>query len=134
MTDEATLRLACLTYFRSHFPQAVVFRHEDSLRAGIPDASISWRGVTSWWEFKYADPNVKWRGAQAAELQRMHSTGIPAFYVVYLETPTIDGPDHMTLIVTPDARYRELRTDRTTLGFDHRFVAEFIERVHNASR
>lgn len=129
--SEASLRAACVNLFRQRNPQAVVFRHEDSLRAGIPDTSISWRAVTSFWEFKYADPHPKWRGAQGAELQRMHSTGIPAFYVIYYEA----GPSLLqTLIVTPDARYREMRTDRFAEGFNHRFVSEFIERIHNASR
>ena len=124
--SEAKYRGECLAVYRRRRPQAVIFRHEDSLRAGIPDTSIGLSRIVSWWEFKHAAPAVKWRGAQAAELQRLHSTGIPAYYVVFQEKQG----DLWTLIVAADARYRELRPVAFTDGFNYRFVADFIDQVH----
>lgn len=34
---------------------AVIFKHHD-ITAGMPDFSVTWRGVTSWWEAKHAKP------------------------------------------------------------------------------
>jgi len=129
LTDlsEAKLRAAALTLFRAKHPQAVVFRHEDSLRAGIPDTSISWRGITSWWEFKYANPTIKWRGAQTAEMRRMWSTGIPAHFVIYSEFRG-SGPE-LRIVPATDS-YKNLQTPHYAVNFNHRILLDCIERIH----
>lgn len=124
--NEASLRASTLALFRKKHPEAVVFRHEDLFRAGVPDTSISYHRLTSWWEFKYGHPTIHWRGAQAAEMRRLWSCGIPAYYVIFLEK------DHQrwTLIVPATANYRELKTDHYAQNFSYQTVVEFIDQVH----
>lgn len=123
---EAEHRAAVMDLFRKECPRAVVFRHEDSLRAGIPDTSINWKRLTSWWEFKHGNPTIKWRGAQSAELRRLWSTGIPAYYVIFQER---DG-ERATLIVPATESYRNLQTPHYATNFSYRFVVEFFKLIH----
>jgi hypothetical protein len=129
--SEAKLRAAALGVFRKAHSSAVVFRHEDSLRAGVPDTSISWRGVTSWWEFKFGGNTIKWRGAQSAELVRLHSTSIPAFFVVFRET---NERGRELFIVPATAGHRNLQTHLYAASWDYQYLLQFIERVHGWSR
>ena len=125
--SEAKLRSEALTMFRAKHPQAVVFRHEDAIRAAVPDVSIGWHRIGSWWEFKYANPTVKWRGAQSAEMCRLWSTGVPAYFVIYRET---QERGQELLIVPATVDHKNLQTPHYAANFDHRFLIKFIEHVH----
>ena len=43
---------AFLKKVQAMLPDAVIFKHNDRITAGIPDASISRKGTTMWIEFK----------------------------------------------------------------------------------
>lgn len=124
--SEAKHRASTLELFKKQHPLSVVFRFEDMFRAGIPDSSIAWKRVVSYWEFKYASPTVKWRGAQSAEMRRLWSTGIPAYYVIFLNT----REGRRTLIQPATADYKNLQTPHFVVDFDYWFIVKFIERVH----
>jgi hypothetical protein len=121
-----------MTLYRKRNPQAVVFRHEDIFRAGVPDTSIS-RRLTSWWEFKYAlsFSRIKWRGAQGAEMMRLWSCGIPAYFVVY--TDTKDAGQELRIVPAMPG-YKNLQTPHYAPNWNHQFLIQFIERIHGEGR
>lgn len=55
--NEATRKAQLVKQIKATFPGFVVFRHEDSFTAGIPDISVSNRDVlkTVWLEVKYGN-------------------------------------------------------------------------------
>ena len=131
--SEASARAAALALYRKRNPQAVVFRHEDSIRAGVPDASISNHGITSWWEFKFEDAQgrIKWRGAQSAEMCRLWSRKIPAYFAIWRPTTACwwivpAGLNHDQHKNFKDALYE--------VNSSHRFLVDLIERVHREGR
>ena len=124
--SEAKHRAATVALFKKQHPTAVVFRHEDLFRAGVPDTSVSWRRLTSWWEFKYGAPTIHWRGAQAAEMRRLWSCGIPAYYVVFLEKKG----EKWTLVVPATENYKNLQTPHCVANFSYQFVVKCIDLVH----
>lgn len=124
--SEAKFRAANLALAKKHYPSAVIFRHEDSFRAGVPDTSIALNGITSWWEFKYAEPTVHWRGAQGAEMRRLYSTGIPAHYLIFRE----DSNGRHTLIVPATAGYKNFQDSHYVVDFNYNFLIQWIKRVH----
>lgn len=71
---EAKLKRAFVTQARRRFPAAVIFRHEDIRTAGVPDLSFTWRGLTTWIEFKVG-PRPKFAGVQAYTCARLAREG-----------------------------------------------------------
>jgi hypothetical protein len=66
----------------------VVFKHSDSVTAGIPDVSFTWRGYTSWLEVKFVRPEEKSkRGSLLQEdvLRRLSRAGHRAWWIVFSE-------------------------------------------------
>ena len=59
---EKTLTSALLKKFRTRYPQAVVIKHHDAGRVGIPDVSITEGGYTLWVEVKLFRPPRSWIG------------------------------------------------------------------------
>lgn len=117
--NERSLLSACLKHLRMT-TGAVIIKHNDAYTSGIPDVSITWRGCTSWWEFKHGD-KVKWANPlQQLTCKRFASAG--QCYIVLYEAR---GEFNRTVILTPDGV--ELASAR---GFDHKFVARFMERAH----
>lgn len=111
----------------------VLFRHEDRSTFGIPDISATGYNKSSWWEFKHAiarhpggEPDFKSRGNQELSMLRLASAGY-ARYVIYEER----GDIKRVLIVHPK-KLSEWMTmyDSFTTGFNHRWVADQIRRVH----
>jgi hypothetical protein len=52
MTDEAGFKAQTVEAIRKLAPNALAIRHEDKVTTGIPDLSLSYAGITTWWEFK----------------------------------------------------------------------------------
>lgn len=49
---EAKFTKRLITEIKKEMPGAVVFKHADKFTVGVPDMSVSWGGVTTWWEIK----------------------------------------------------------------------------------
>ena len=92
------------------------------MTSGIPDVSVTWRGKTSWWEFKHG-LTIKWANAlQQLTCRRLAAAG-SCRVVLYEEVRDI----RRTCICTPDEEVEVFAT-----GFDHRFVVDVIRRSHAA--
>ena len=50
---EATRTRELLKVLERKLPGAFIIKHADRFRSGVPDASITWGGTTSWLEVKY---------------------------------------------------------------------------------
>jgi hypothetical protein len=125
---EVDTRARSLALFKRLHPGAVVFRHEDLFRAGVPDTSISWKGVVSWWEFKHQTltGRIPWRGAQGAEMRRLWATGVPAYYPIFRETKS----DLMLLVQPATASYKSLDTPTVFRCNVYNNLIQFIEQIH----
>ncbi len=79
-----------LDYIRSHTP-AVAFKYNDRMTAGIPDLSVSWLEITSWWEMK-VEKDVKHTINLSTiltnkiqnEIARRLAAQAPTFFNIYL--------------------------------------------------
>lgn len=120
---EATLKQSLVACLKNRLPGAVVFRHEDRFRAGIPDISVTWGHHTSWLEVKYAAPRIRAREFQDVTLRDLARHGWGSFMVVYfnhagvVETRVID-PLNNSILRTP--------------GLNHNFVVEIIRDNHQS--
>ena len=85
--NEATLKRALVKAIKTTMPGVVVFRHEDQFTAGIPDISVTWAGITTWWEVKYSPIGrnstvTKLQGYTLDQLSRQSTAGL----ITYAET------------------------------------------------
>ena len=60
-------------------------RHEERRggRSGVPDLSITGWFKTTWWEFKYADPDFDSEGLQELTMLRCAAIGAGGWYVIF---------------------------------------------------
>ncbi len=84
---EADLKRRLVRALKSTMPGAVVFRHEDQFTAGIPDISVTWAGITTWWEVKYSpigrsSKPTQLQGYTLDQLSRQSTAGL----ITYAET------------------------------------------------
>lgn len=94
--NEGTLKNQLVKRLEDDMPGAVVLRHEELFRSGIPDMSVTWNGKTTWWEAKLADPNPRGKGIQKLTASRLAEQG-RCYYIIWVASP---GPKR-TLIVEP---------------------------------
>lgn len=113
---EVDLVLALVRKLAEKLPGAVVFKHADTMTAGIPDISVTWGGVTTWLEVKYANPRIEHQEAQALIMARLRVIG-RAYYVIY------DEPTRTIRVTAPGDDFTPLLVER---GFKHEVVADFI--------
>ena len=86
--NEATLKSSLVGVLKNTMPGAVVVRHEDKFKAGVPDISVTWRGTTSWVEVKYERKRRSPLTAlQAKFITDLARTGAPAYALTYRELP-----------------------------------------------
>jgi hypothetical protein len=69
---------------RERRPDFWTIRHEERFNSGTPDISLTGNGGTSWWEVKYANPDVRGPGIQKFVLNRLAKAGY-ARYVIFAE-------------------------------------------------
>lgn len=123
---EADLKVVLVQTFKLILPTFKTLRHEDVRTCGIPDLSTTGLGRTSWLEVKHGTPKFDSIGVQEVTMLQLAGAGF-ARYVIYQEDKT--GENKRTLIVHP--RYlKELEPEVSCVGFNHRFVVEYIYRVH----
>lgn len=120
--DEAYLKRRLVETIRKEMPGAVVYRHEDTFTAGIPDISVTWRGSTTWIEVKFQRRGRKadLTALQSQAIDRFRAAGAAAWVVRYIETK--------------DGKQTEVRrgADPTALipGFDHLQVTCWLRIEH----
>jgi hypothetical protein len=106
---EATVSAPLMKKLREKLPGSVVFKHADLGLKGLPDCSVTWKGLTLWLEFKLMDSaviNGDWgpwgygslvkaiqvrlskAPVQRATCQALHRAG-HCFYVFWLRKPKI---------------------------------------------
>jgi hypothetical protein len=124
---EAVLKSDFVTKCKQHMRGAVVFRHEDVRTAGIPDMSITWNNMTSWWEAKHATPRFASTGIQELTLSRLAANGF-ARYLIWYETAKTPK---QTWIVHPIniSEYASVQ-EVAFYGFNTEDLIEHIRRIH----
>lgn len=60
-----------LREIKSHIPDAVVFKFSDRITRGIPDFSITWCGLTTWFEVKLVANKRPFEPIQYEYLRRL---------------------------------------------------------------
>lgn len=123
---EANLKQSLVEALRQHLRGAVVIRHEDRFTSGIPDVSVTLLGLTSWWECKHACPSIDSRGIQELTALRLAVAGY-CRYLVWEEKKDVKR----TMILHPN-QLAGMVPEAFCAGFDHRWVVEYVRRVHKA--
>lgn len=108
---------------RVRLPHYVTIRHEDAWTSGIPDISLTGRGLTTWIEAKHGTPRFAGTGLQALMLRRLATAG-RAWYLIWREDA--NGADKQTLIVHPE-NLKTLVAEASCSGYSSNFVIDFIE-------
>lgn len=131
-TTESKLKAKLMRTILKDWPAAVAFRHEDRIRSGVPDISVSANLFTSWWEAKYANPVIRSRGIQDLTMRRLERAGV-GYYVVYYNRHDTKRTCIVESHVLHDIMdLQRWRTDCLwTEGFDHTFVLAFMRRIHD---
>jgi len=119
---EATLKRALVKAIKDELQGAVVYRHEDAFSAGRPDISVTWEGVTSWWEVKYEPLGRTSRPTklQAHEVERLGRQTVAGF-VIYRDRVREGGKR---------AYVATWEQEESFPGYDHIGVANAIRGHH----
>jgi hypothetical protein len=83
---EATLKAAFVKQLRATYPRWTVFLHQDKIRAGVPDISITGEGMTSWWECKFAHSSFDSPKVQELTCVRLAQAG-NCRYLIWADLP-----------------------------------------------
>ena len=111
-------------------PGAVVLRFSGAFVAGIPDIAVVWNGKTTWLEIKLVKKHgIIDRGIQRLMLKKLALQG-SAFYVIYAAC----GNKEVFIVEPKNLESWETRYVRFSVGFDHKFVANFIRLLHEGER
>ena len=125
---ESELKAALREVLLAALPGFVLLQHAD-LRYGVPDWSITGFGRTTWLEFKHATPTFDSSGIQELTCMRLANAG-NCRYVIWQE----NGKCQRTMIVHPREVHRRtgwaLQPEKFCVGFDHRWVVEYLRGVH----
>lgn len=132
--QETKLRSAYLPIAKELMPNPdwVHLRHEDVRSGGHPDYSLSGKHRTSWWEFKHATPLFESDLRQRTICQWLAHASY-CRYVIWEETEDFKR----TLIVHPkNVKFSTMMIGQTVeveascSGFNHRWLAEYMYKVH----
>ena len=105
---------------------SVPLKHADKFNSGVPDLSVTWRGITSWWEVKlYDERPFESPHIQRVTCARLSVQGI-CNYVIYasingLLTVRVVHPAHLD-------KWKECT--EFAQGFNHRWIANRIRVAH----
>lgn len=125
---EATLKTQLVFALKAELENAVIFRHEDMFQAGIPDISVTWHRCTTWLEVKYARPYARGKNLQLMRALQLETEG-RCWYVIYAEYP--DGEKQTRIVRPSELAAKDIPGERTTTGFNHNFVVQFIRRHYD---
>jgi len=115
--NEASVTARLVQAVRS-LPGFVVFKHNDAKTAGIPDVSVTARGLTTWIEVKVGE-TIEGRQVQEITMMRLdRASQGGAIYVLYSEG--------RTLIIKPGG----LLIDSSDVNHDHKLVCAWLIKRH----
>jgi len=126
---EATIQAALLPKIRAGLPGSVVTKHSERLVAGVPDVSVSWRGLTTWWELEHWNPKRSEDPRQDFLIAKL-SVQAPVRYVIYLGSKHKHGPRTLVaaqLVLALSATFQE---SLGVLGYNHDHVVTEIKRLY----
>lgn len=131
---EATVRRALKIALRQHLPDAVVIRYEDRFTSGIPDLSISWKGTTSHWEIKYADPHVTSSRVQQHLCAQLDTHGFMCRYIIFqrgIARTVRPRPRQIRIVAPADLEHWEqLGLVISDGGFNYKTLVNYLATVH----
>lgn len=128
---EADLKRRLVKALGSSLPGAVIYRHEDTFTAGIPDISVTWGGITSWWEVKY-EPlgrTSKATRLQLHELKRLGAETVSGL-ITYRDRKREGGQRVLIEVHGPSG----LLDPIAITNYNHHEVAEVLRRFHFIAR
>ena len=120
---ESSLTTDLLRELRARLPGAVVMKHSELRLSGVPDFSVTLGGRTSWFEVKYG-PRIISKGIQQLTCARLASAGM-CRYIFFEEKRGV----RRTLVLHPK-HIDDLMPEVWHVGFNHRFVCDFVRQVH----
>ncbi len=155
---EATLTRELLRVLERKLSGSVVIKHSDRFRVGVPDASVTWGGTTSWLEVKYVRRGFRESGhvtrlsprqfptAQLITMDQLAGAG-RALYLIYFDRRltlwhprAVLGSVQNKVLVLPHERWDEVYPggfyeDRqaTNVADDAELVA-FFRWLHEEAR
>lgn len=107
---------------------SVVQNHSDAFTSGVPDFSVTWRKITTWWEVKF------WNGGdfdtqplQHATARRLAKQGF-CHYVIY---EVNEGVERI-YICTPDEVERWRQARHQCSGHSHDYIVRFMIYLHHS--
>lgn len=130
---EAECRQKTVDCLHRLVPALLLLRHEERRggRSGVPDLSMTGWQKTTWWEFKYADPDVEGTNIQELTMLRAATLGSGAWYVIFEE----DRGNRSVRIVSPSLLkvWRDetpLYVGPSRVDYDYLAVASTMLRLH----
>ena len=115
-------------------PHFEILRHEDQMRHGIPDISVTGLGWTTWWEVKYANPGFESEKIQDVTMWKLARAGYARYIIFYEPHPN----DRKVCIAHPN-EVLDIKTGKKILTwqrrvvaekFDYTVIAQFVARIH----
>ena len=122
--QEQFIRSNLMAQLKMELPGFVFLRHEDVRQNGHPDLSATGIAKTTWWEIKHGTPDFETNGIQELTMLRLAAAGY-ARYIVFEERKEIQR----TLIIHP-RHIATVSPEASTIGFDYKWVANYIREVH----
>jgi hypothetical protein len=116
---------------QTELPDALPLRHEDLFTKGIPDLSISYAGLTSWWEVKYADPYCKTTKVQRYLCEQLDRRGFLCRYLIFRRGHNGKWPREIRVVPPADfSHWRHVGLVVSTGAFDYAALVRYIQEVH----
>lgn len=123
---ESSLTQDQLAQIQKMMRAAVIMKHADKYHTGYPDFSLTWRGITSWWEVKfYDDAPFDAPTLQHITCMKLADQGY-CYYLIFERR----GEEKKTRIIRPQSLENWPTTGLVQDGFNFRFVAEYAARLH----
>jgi hypothetical protein len=128
---EATVSRQLIRHLHTELPDALPLRHEDKFTKGVPDLSISLAGHTSFWELKYADPDIQSSKLQRYMCQQLDTRGFFCRYVIFRRGHAHHWPRQIRVVNPHDfAHWRTLGLVISSGAFDYRALVRYIQEIH----
>jgi hypothetical protein len=134
LLTEVTVRRRLMRQLQTQIPDALAIRYEDRYTRGIPDLSISWRGQTSFWEIKYADPHCVTSKVQHYLCDQLDTHGFHCRYIIFqrgIPKRSHPRPRQIRIVKPTDFdHWAHLGLVVSDGRFDYDALVDHIEQVH----
>ncbi len=128
MPSESSVLNVLLKVLRKGLPNFLIVKRADLWTIGIPDVEASGNKLTSFFEFKIADPTFKSTGIQELNMLLLERYAHCAKYIIW---DYRDKREKRTYIVSPrNFKDWDTKFDHVFEGFDHTAVLNYIRKVH----